>query len=50
MDVYDRALGKNKEIGRVKLYFSIVPGSEISFADRSLMFGYDGTFVFGFLG
>jgi hypothetical protein len=43
-EVCDRSLGRDKEAGRVKLHFSFVAGSEVSFADRSLMFGYDGIF------
>lgn len=33
-------------LGRVKLPFSLEPGTEPTFAGRSLLYGLDGTFLF----
>jgi hypothetical protein len=44
LEIHDRALGRDKEIGRVRLNFSFVVGTEMSFAGKSLMYGFDGRF------
>ena len=41
LEIYDRGM-RDKEISRIRLTFTHVPGVERSFAGRSLMFGLDG--------
>ncbi len=41
-EVCDRALGRDREITRYRLMFSFIPGVELNFAGRSLMYGLDG--------
>lgn len=43
LEVYDRVAGlSDKEISRVRLKFSSIPGVEPTFADKSLVYDYDG--------
>ena len=44
LEICDRAMGRDKEVGRVRLHWNFVTGSEVSFAEKSLMFGFDGMF------
>lgn len=41
LEIHDRGM-RDKEISRVRLNFSHVPGVERNFAGRSMMFGLDG--------
>jgi hypothetical protein len=42
LEVYEEGGIMDKEIGRVKLFFSSIRGMEASFVDRSLLYDYDG--------
>lgn len=41
-EIHERGLGRDKELTRHRLNFSYIPGVELNFAERSLMYGLDG--------
>jgi len=41
-EIYDRVAGMAKQLGKLRLAFTYVPGVEANFANRSLIYGYDG--------
>lgn len=46
LEVYDRVAGlTDKELSRVRLKFSSIAGIEATFADKSLIYGYDGMLI-----
>jgi len=44
LEVYDRVAGfTDKELGRMRLHFSTIPGVDATLADKSLIYDFDGT-------
>jgi hypothetical protein len=44
VEIHDRVAGIDKELVRVRLKFSFIPGLEANFEGRSLMYGIDGQY------
>lgn len=42
IEIFDRVAGANQKLGKSRLQFSFIPGVEANFANRSLIYGYDG--------
>ena len=43
LEIYDKQI-TNKEISRIRLHFTNIPGVEKNFAGRSMMFDFDGVY------
>ena len=45
IEIYDRVAGMDSQLGKSRLHYSFIPGVEANFANRSLIYGYDGNFM-----